>query len=467
MNEQISCPKCGHNFEISEGFLRRIEENLRQEFNKKYIDKKKEIKEETKKEVEQSFSVEIKDLKSQVAENQKKLAISEQKELEFRKLKREIEEKEKQLEIEAQKKFDELKTKYKDEIVKQIEANKELEFNDIKKQLEEKSELLKKSQTNELELRKKQRELEERERNFTLEMERKLDEERNKIIYDTTNNLTEKFRLLEADKNKQLEGMRIQIEELKRKSEQGSQQTQGEVLELELENVLKNNFRFDEILPVPKGVKGADITQKVRNQQGIECGIILWETKRTKNWSDEWITKLKDDQRAMKATLAIIVSIALPKEIKRIGFVDGVWISDFSSALGLAMVLRSNIIEIAQIHNSMAGKNEKMEILYNYFAGQEFRQRMEAILETFISMKEDLDIEKRSITAIWAKREKQIERITNSTSSLYGDMKEIIGKALQPMSKLELPAPEEDSDLPFNVLEKEIKSEKDEENLPF
>ena len=115
----------------------------------------------------------------------------------------------------------------------------------------------------------------------------------------------------------------------------------------------------------------------------------------------------------------------------------------------------------------MAGKNEKMEILYNYFAGQEFRQRMEAILETFISMKEDLDTEKRSITAIWAKREKQIERITNSTSSLYGDMKEIIGKALQPMSRLELPAPNEDSDLPFNVSEGEIKKEEDEENLPF
>lgn len=340
----------------------------------------------------------------------------------------------------------EFNKKYKDEISKReakIKKDKEDEITvllkDLQEQLNEKSSKLKEAQHKELDYLKRQRDLEEREHAFKLEMERKVDEARHKIRSEVSARISEEHRLKEAEKEKQVNDLRKQIEELNRKAEQGSQQAQGEVMEVELENILRQTFRLDNIQPVPKGVKGADVIQQVYTKSGQLCGTILWESKRTKNWSDGWIPKLKDDQREVKANVAVVVSSVLPKDISYIGNSEGIWISDFSTAMGLAAVLRSGIIEVTHTKNSVIGMNEKMEVLYNYLSGQEFRQRIEAIVESFTAMKSDLESEKRAMDKIWQKREKQIQRVIQNTSRMHGELEGIMGNALPPVQILELP----------------------------
>jgi hypothetical protein len=210
------------------------------------------------------------------------------------------------------------------------------------------------------------------------------------------------------------------------------------VLELDLESLLRVQFPIDEIQPVPKGIKGADIAQKVHNRSGHYCGTILWELKHTKAWNDGWLSKLKDDQREVKAEIAVLVTETLPKGIESFGHIEGVWVTSSVLSIALASVLRTSLIELAQHKLSSIGKSEKMEVLYNYLSGPEFRQRIEAIVESFKSMKEDLDQEKRAMTKMWAKREKQIERIVNNTVGMYGDMQGIIGASLPQIKSLEL-----------------------------
>ena len=237
-----------------------------------------------------------------------------------------------------------------------------------------------------------------------------------------------------------MESMRKQIEELRRKAEQGSQQLQGEVQELELEEILRAAFPFDSIEPVPKGIRGADVLQKVHNQSGHFCGTILWESKQTKAWSDAWIAKLKDDQREVKAEIAVILTTTLPKGVDAFNQVDGVWITNYKSLMGLTTALRINLIQLSNTKLASVGKGEKMEALYNYLSGVEFRQRIEAIVEAFSTMKQDLDQEKRAMTKIWAKREKQIERVVTSTAGMYGDIQGIVGASLPELKGLELRA---------------------------
>ena len=181
--------------------------------------------------------------------------------------------------------------------------------------------------------------------------------------------MDERHRLKDAEKDKQLTDMRNKIDELQRKAEQSSQQSQGEVLELELEDVLKAEFPLDDIEPVAKGVRGADVLQIVKNQSGKICGKILWETKRTKNWSDSWIQKLKDDQREAKADISVLISEALPDGMDHFKQISGVWVSDISSSLCLAVALRALLIQVARANSAQDGKNEKMEIMYNYLIG--------------------------------------------------------------------------------------------------
>jgi hypothetical protein len=234
--------------------------------------------------------------------------------------------------------------------------------------------------------------------------------------------------------------MRKTIDDLKRKAEQGSMQTQGEVLELDLEALLKARFRFDTIEPVPKGMRGADILQRVVSSLGQACGTVLWETKRTKAWSDGWIEKLKDDQREAKAEIAVIVTEVLPKGIHFFGEVEGVWVTTPSIAVKMAELLRSTLIQVGQATLSSSNKGEKMELLYNYLSGLAFKQKVETIVEAFATLKEDLDKEKRATAKIWAKRERQIERVIMSTSGMYGDMQGIIGSSLPEIKMLDLEA---------------------------
>jgi hypothetical protein len=331
-----------------------------------------------------------------------------------------------------QKSFEEKAKKEAQELVN-------LEISDLKEQLEEKTKNLKEAQKQELELRKRQRELEEKEEKLELELSRKIDAERQKIIEKASKEFEEKHQLKDAEKDKQLNDMKKQIDELKRKAEQGSQQMQGEVLELELEKSLNEEFPFDDIEPVAKGTRGGDIIQTVKTQSGRICGKILWETKRTKNWSDSWIQKLKDDQREVKADLAILASESLPKGLHHFRQISGVWVTDILSAVSLALALRVVLIQVARERAVQVGKKEKMEVAYNYLTGPEFKNRVEAIVESFTAMKEDLETEKRATQKIWAKREKQIERVISNTAGLHGDLQEIAGASLPTIKMLELP----------------------------
>jgi len=444
--QSITCPKCGAQIELTEAFTHQVEEKLRKEFNQKYVEEKSKLELRIKKQTEDELGIELKDLREQLEEKSAKLRNAEEQELEFRKRQRELEEREKKIPEEVRQKFDEQKSKLTEQIKKQAEETLALELRDLKNQVDEKSNKLKQAQEQELELRKRQRELEGREKSLKLELERTIAEERNKIWDDARQKLSEEQRFKDAEKDKKIADMLKQIEDLKRKAEQGSQQVQGEVMEVELEHLLRSTFRHDEIQPVPKGVHGADVMQQVHTHLGQFCGSIIWESKRTKEWRESWLQKLKDDQREVKANIAVIVSTVLPKDIFHIGNIDGIWIADFQSAIGLAMALRNGMIEVARAHVSMEGRNEKMEMVYNYLAGQTFRQRIEAVVESFNNMQSDLDAEKRAMEKIWAKRQQQIARIVKNTTRFYGDLQGIIGAALPPIARLELPAGDADEE---------------------
>lgn len=313
-----------------------------------------------------------------------------------------------------------------------------LEISDLKEQILEKDKKLKESQNVELDLRKRRRVLEEKEQTLELEVARKLDSERQKIVNHALADYGEKHRLKDAEKEKQMAGMRKQIDELKRKAEQGSQQIQGEVLELQIEEMLKQEFPFDNIEPVPKGIKGADAMQVVKAQSGKVCGKVLWESKRTKNWSDGWIQKAKDDQREAKAHLVVIVSETLPEGVSQFSQINGIWVVSIPLALDLSRALRFMLLEVAREKSFQDGKTEKMEILYNYLTGPEFRNRLEAILEGFIILKKDLDSEKRAMEKIWSKREKQIDKVIKSIGGMHGDLEGIAGPSLPVVKMLEL-----------------------------
>ncbi len=392
-NETITCPQCGNKIPITEAFTHDIEEKLRSKFQ---LDLKK-------KEEEHLHTIEVKQKEYREALNREVAKIKTQEE---------------------QKAKDSMAT----------------EFKDLKEQLQEKTKQLGDAQKQELELRKRQRELEERERSLKLEVQRTLDEERNKIREDAAKRAADEQHLKMAEKDKQLDDMRKQVDEMKRKIELTSQQAQGEVQELELEHVLQAAFRFDTIEPVAKGVRGADVLQEIRDEKGQSCGKIIWESKRTKTWSDGWIQKLKDDQRASKVEIAVIVTTTLPKEIERFGLVQGIWVTDFASAIGLATALRFNLIQLAYARNSLANKNDKMDLIYNYLSGPEFKQRVETLVESFTTMQDDLNSERRAMEKIWSKRQAQIDRVLKSTVGMYGDLQGIIGNALPEIPLLELKA---------------------------
>lgn len=470
-NELIKCPKCGAEFQISEAISHSIEttvvkkyekqiDELKEQFQKnnkfkeeelteKFKQEQKNIEDRIRKQTEEKMNLEINDAKKQLVEKNKKLEDFQQKEMEIINCQRELREKEKSFDLDMAKKleasknelykqFAEEKKLVEDNTKKNVEETYNKEINDLREQICEKDKKLQESQDVELELRKKQRVLEEKERTLELEVARQLDSERQKIINNVFTEYEEKHRLKDAEKEKQMADMRKQIGDLKRKAEQGSQQIQGEVLELQIEEMLKQEFPFDNIEPVPKGIKGADALQVVKTEFGKICGKILWESKRTKNWSDAWIQKAKDDKREAKADIIVIVSEALPNGVSQFKQIKGVWIVSISLTLDLSTVLRFMLIEIAREKSFQDGKTEKREILYNYLTGPEFKNRLEAILEGFITLKNNLDSEKRAMEKIWSKREKQIEKVIKSISGMHGDLEGISGPTLPVIKMLEL-----------------------------
>ncbi len=247
------------------------------------------------------------------------------------------------------------------------------------------------------------------------------------------------MRLKVAEKEEQISGMQRQIEDLKRRAEQGSQQLQGEVLELELESLLRAKFPTDVFEPVPKGEFGGDIVHRVIGPSNQLCGTILWESKRTKNWSDGWLAKLRGDQRAAKADIALMVTSVLPKNTSSFDLVDGVWVTEANCAIPVAIALRQSLIQLSGARQAAQGQQTKMELVYQYLTGPRFKQRIEAIVEKFSDMQSDLDKERKATIRLWAKREGQIRGVIESTVGMYGDLQGIAGKALDEIEGLSLP----------------------------
>lgn len=311
------------------------------------------------------------------------------------------------------------------------------ELKSLREENERRTKELDEARQMELKLRQEKNLLDEDRKNFELEKQRQMDAEREKIRKETAEGLLERHRLLDAEKDKKMSDMMRTIEELQQKAVQGSQQLQGEVLELELENELKQAFPLDEIVPVAKGINGADIVQKVRDSKGQICGVIVWESKRTKHWTDGWVGKLKEDLMRVKGDVAVLVTVVLPDGVKNFGHKDGVYVTTFECFTSLATLLRRTLIDHQMVKTSVVGKNEKMEMVYNYFLSSEFRQRVETIAEAFSAMKMDLENEKKIFTKMWAKREKEIERVVTNTVSMHGELQGLIGTALPTVDALE------------------------------
>ena len=395
--QKIKCPKCGELISIDDVLTQQIGEKIRTEI---------EVEQKTK--------------ETKIADQEKTL---EEQIIKF-------EEAKKNAQVEITKRVAEKLATDRITLWKQAQTEagkeKEAEKKMLKEQIAEKDIKLQKANDNELVLRKEKMKLEEDKKNFEIEKQRQLDKERSKIIEDASKKATEGQKYIIAQLEKKLTDAGKTNEEMKRKLEQGSQQSQGEVLELELERLLKDNFPEDEIVPVPKGKKGADVIQKISDRSGHLCGQIVWESKKTKAWSEGWIQKLKDDQRVVKADLAVIISNVLPTDVVTFAFRDGVWICDIKLAIALATALRMNLESINRERTMSVGKNEKMEILYTYLTGVEFKQRVEAIVEAFSNMDEGLKKEKMAFEKIWAEREKQIKKVMANTVGMYGDLSGLV-----------------------------------------
>jgi hypothetical protein len=295
------------------------------------------------------------------------------------------------------------------------------------------------AQKNELEVRRQRQALEQEKNAIELEVARQLDEERKRIRESTQKEEADRHQLQLDEKEKLIKDMKGQIEELQRKSQQGSQQLQGEVQELALEGRLREAFPKDEIEAVPVGRNGGDVVQKVIGQSGLVCGVIVWESKRTKTWSDAWLAKNREDQRAARAHVGVIVSAALPRGVDAFNHLGGVWVTSFSCAIPLAIALRQGLIEAASSQLANQDREGKTDRLFAYVTGPEFKQRVSAIVEGVASLSSELDRNMRSNEASYARQQKSIELTVRSAAGLCGAFQGILGKCMPEIQGLEPP----------------------------
>jgi len=309
---------------------------------------------------------------------------------------------------------------------------------DLQQMLAANTAKLAEAQQAQVEMLRMQRELDDARREVELTVEKKVQENLAAVRDKARIEAEDAFKSKVAEKEAQLAGMQRQIEELRRKSEQGSQQLQGEALEIELEFLLRSRFPRDLIEPVAKGEFGGDVVHRVMAANGQGCGTILWESKRTKAWNQAWLGKLRDDQRAAKAEIALIVSNALPKGVESFDLVDNVWVAEPRFAIPLAVALRQSLIDVAASRKAKEGQQSKTELMYAYLTGPRFRHRIEAIVEKFTDMQADLDRERATMTRLWAKREQQLRGVLDSTAGLYGDLQGIAGRAMPEIESLDV-----------------------------
>lgn len=430
MAEQtIVCPNCGKRIPVTEVLRSQIEAELRPSldaeikkrekeiqaaFDKKLSAQKGELLKHATKEAEGTFSKRLSKVQSELEQAKKNEKATREK------FERKLADERARLEKDAKKKAEE-------RFATQLEELREK----LRQKDEEASEVRKQS----ADVGKLKRQLDAREKNLKTEIDKKTEEAVRKVRAETE----DEYRTRELQLEKKLGDAKKQATELKRKLEQSSQQTQGEVQELALEKVLAKAFPEDKIDRVSKGKSGADILQRVyQNKQ--HCGTIIWESKNTQSWSKSWLPKLRNDQRREKAELAILVSKVLPKNVAHFAAMDGVWVTEYSLALGVGTALRINLIQVHATRVSLEGKHDKkkVELLFDYLSGTEFKQRVEAIVEAFATMQDDLSKERQAIEKSWANREKQLKLVIQSVAGMYGDLQGIVGPSLPRIRRLEL-----------------------------
>jgi hypothetical protein len=286
------------------------------------------------------------------------------------------------------------------------------------------------AQNAEAEMKRREREFKDRERELNLKIEQEVSGQLDQVRAVAVSEAEQRLNLQLSDKDRTIRELASKLEEASRKAQQGSQQAQGETLELVLEDQLRRQFPFDEFQPVPKGEFGGDTLHLVRDSSGRECGRILWEFKRTKEWKPAWIPKLKGDQRAARADLAVIVSQITPPDVRHFNEVDGIWVSALACTLPVAAVLRASLLQLASQRRSAEGQQTKSELVYAYLTGPQFRRRIDSISERWAEMQKDLADEKKATMKRWSKRQTQLETLLVSTTGIQGDLEGIVGRDL-------------------------------------
>lgn len=399
MSTTIICPSCKTEFEPTSAIAQSVKDELTKEYNQKWTDLAKQ-KDDQFKQKELQWQQQQQELTRKLEEDKRSIEAQLRQELSVK------------VGADYEHKLRLLEDANKTSEAKLAESRqKEMEF------LKKEQELVRKSQEMDLEMQRRMME----ERNRLSEQIKKEEEERNKL-----RDMDYQMKLKERDK--QLEDQKKLIEEMKRKSEQGSMQLQGEVQELALEQLLRNSFPFDLISEVGKGVKGADCVQIVRNSFGQECGKIIFESKRTKDFSEDWIEKLKADMRSLGADVAVIVTQAMPKEMTTFGEKNGIWVCSFSEARAVVHVLRELILKVYNASKSQENKGDKMTLLYNYLTSSEFGTQWNAIREGFLYMKISIQKERDQMEKLWKAREKQLEKVVLNAAFIKGSIEGIAGQ---------------------------------------
>ncbi|HWE02242.1 MAG TPA: DUF2130 domain-containing protein [Tepidisphaeraceae bacterium] len=381
---------------------------------------------------------ELGELQEVLKTRDEKLAEAQKAQADVIRQRRELEDARREMDLTVEKRIQENIGAAKAAVKKEVEESLGLKVSEKEQTIQAMQKQLAEAQQAQAEVIRQRRELDDAKREMELTIEKGIQEKLAKVKESARKEADESLGLKVFEKEQIIQTMQRQIEELKRKAEQGSQQLQGEVLELQLELILGGKFHLDRLEPVPKGEHGGDILHRIIAPTGTGCGTILWETKRTKNWVAGWLPKLREDQRAAKAEIAVLVSAQLPEGVDTFDQVDGIWVTHPRNVIPVAMCLRNMLMEVQSARQASEGQQTKMELIYQYLTGAKFRLRVQAIVESFSNMSDDLQKEKRAITKQWEKRQRQIDMMMEATAGMYGELQGIAGKSLQEIQGLDM-----------------------------
>lgn len=392
----ITCPNCGIKFEVGDVLADSIRAQLRTELEADIVRKQEDATKRLN---------DAKRLEKQLAERAEAIddAVSERLEAERKKI------------VTAER--------------QRVEKELKGQLADLQEQVEERSKRLEEANKRERDLLRRQRELQDKEQSIDLEIDRRLQEARKGLFDDAMRKAQEHQQLEMRKKDDLIKSLQAQMQQLQQRMEQGSQQSQGEALEGQLLDNLREAFPFDKFDEVQKGVRGADIVQTVRDRQGRDCGTILWEAKNAKTFQKKWLEKLKQDQMNERASLAVLMTVTLPDNIKQFGPTEdgGVWITDYTSSIGLCSALRQQLMNVLRERIVFEHRDTVKDVLFEYVTGQEFNMRVRAMADTYIQMQRDLESEKRALQRQWKRREKQIAKVLESITGMRGELEGMVG----------------------------------------